>query len=234
MGLYLVIMGVQGSGKGTQAAAISKKYGIPHISTGDLFRALKNREDDFARKIQETMKAGNLVSDEDTNHLLLERLEQPDVQQHGVILDGYPRNAAQAEWLQNYLAKKGETLSAVLLLDLDLYTAFKRTFGRVGGSYNIYYNPDGIEYSFEDDPGKAYPPRLDATVKATGERLARRADDASAHAIIVRIDKYLSETEPLIEHYNQKGLLHRIDANQPIEKVNSTIEQIIQEAKQKQ
>jgi adenylate kinase len=237
MGLYLVIMGVQGSGKGTQAAYISEKYGIPHVSTGDLFRAMRTREDEFARKIQDIMKVGNLVSDEDTNQLLLERLEQPDVQEKGVILDGYPRNPAQAEWLEQYFASKGKALTAVLLMELDLYTAFKRAFGRVstssGETYNIYYNT-GVEFKFEDDPDKAYPPKLDATVRTTGEKLNRRPDDASAHSIIVRIDKYLSETQPLIEHYEEKGLLRKIDADQPIETVSQKIVSIIQEARQKQ
>ncbi len=229
MGLYLVIMGVQGAGKGTQAAYISQKHGIPHISTGDLFRALSTRDDDFALKIRDILKNGQLVSDEDTNALLLERLQKPDVQQHGAILDGYPRNPAQAKWLEDYLASRNERLSAVLLLELDLYTAFKRTFGRVG-EHNIYSKADDIAYRFEDDPNKVYPPRLVATSKATGETIARRADDANAHAIIVRIDKFLSETRPLIAYYKDKGLLETIQADQPIEAVSSHLDAVIYRA----
>ena len=101
MGLYIILMGVQGAGKGVQASFIREQYGIPHVSTGDLFRAMRTREDELARKIQETMKAGLLISDETTNEVLQDRLEQPDAE-NGVIFDGYPRNAAQAKWLDDY------------------------------------------------------------------------------------------------------------------------------------
>lgn len=226
MGLYLIIMGVQGAGKGMQAAIISERFGIPHVSTGDLFRAMRTREDDLARKIQEIMKSGQLVSDDDTNEVLLDRLSQPDAA-NGVILDGYPRNPAQAQWLADYLAGKGEKLTAVLSLDLDLYTAFKRAFGRVsaadGRSFNIYYNAEGIEWAFVDHPEKAYPPRLEATLSDTGEKLLRRPDDASADAVLKRIDIYLQSTQPLLDYYRQQGLLVTINADQPIETVTADI-----------
>ena len=133
-------MGVQGAGKGVQAQFIKEHYNLPHVSTGDLFRAMKTREDELAKRVQDIMQSGALVDDDTTNEVVRDRLEQPDAAS-GVILDGFPRNQNQAAWLENYLAGKGQSLAAVLLLELDLYTAFKRAFGRVtaqsGDSYNI-------------------------------------------------------------------------------------------------
>ena len=130
MSLYIILMGVQGAGKGEQAKFIRERYGIPHVSTGDLFRAMKTREDELAKRVQQIMASGNLVDDATTNEVVKDRLSQPDAQ-GGVIFDGYPRTPNQAAWLESYLAERGEQINAVILLDLDLYTAFKRAFGRV-------------------------------------------------------------------------------------------------------
>lgn len=237
MGLYIILMGVQGAGKGEQAKFIQQTYGIPQVSTGDLFRAMKTRQDDLARRVQHIMNAGKLVDDDTTNAVVKDRLEQPDAD-GGVILDGYPRSPGQADWLESYLATRGERLTTVLLLELDLYTAFKRAFGRVsssqsGKSYNIYYNSDGIDWKFEDHPEATYPPRLVATVTATGESLVRRADDANAHAILKRIDTYVQTTQPLIDYYRQKGLLKTVNADQPIEAVSRDLRAVIDAARVK-
>jgi adenylate kinase len=236
MGIYLILMGVQGAGKGVQANFIRQEYGIPHVSTGDLFRAMRTREDELARKIQETMKAGLLISDETTNEVLKDRLEQPDAQ-NGVIFDGYPRNASQAKWLDEYLASKNETLNSVLLMNLDVYLAFKRAFGRVssadGKTYNIFNPADPIEWKFEDHPEGLFPPRVVGTDKETGKPLVRRPDDANAGAIIKRIDTYLETTRPLIEYYREKGLLTEIDAEQPIETVSQAVKAAIEKARER-
>lgn len=233
MSLYVVLMGVQGAGKGEQAKFIRETFGIPHVSTGDLFRAMKTRTDDLAVRIQEIMASGRLIDDETTNQVVAERLTQPDAA-NGVIFDGYPRTPNQAEWLEQHLAQRGHKVASVLLLELDLFTAFKRAFGRVsasdGKSYNIYYNADGIAYRFEDHPEKAYPPRLVATVSSTGETLQRRPDDASADAIIKRIDTYLQTTQPLIDHYSGKGLLQRVDADRSIAEVSAEIRTLLETA----
>ena len=226
MGLFLMIMGVQGAGKGTQAAFIRETYQIPHVSTGELFRAMKTRTDELAQRVQEIMNAGQLVPDDVTNEVLRDRLEQPDAT--GAILDGYPRNIAQAQWLETYLGQRGEKLAAALLLDLDPYTAFKRAFGRVsaadGTQYNIYTNNEGLEWSTVDHPDKAFPPRLEVTLKTTGEVLHRRLDDEGV-AVIKRIDTYLETTAPLVDFYREKGLLVEIPANQSIEAVGKAIRQ---------
>jgi adenylate kinase len=230
MGLYIILLGVQGSGKGEQAKFISQHYGIPQVSTGDLFRAMKTRTDDLAKRVQGIMAAGKLVDDDTTNEILVERLALPDAQ-NGVILDGYPRTPAQADFLSNYLLDKGEKLTTVLLLDLELYVAFKRAFGRVkaadGDTFNYYYRPEGVTFKLEYDVNKQYPPRLGATLDKNGEVLERRTDDADAFAIIKRIDTYLETTKPLIEYYRERGLLQPIDAAQPIEDVSRTIQHIL-------
>jgi adenylate kinase len=235
MGLYLILMGVQGAGKGVQASFISKNYdNIPHISTGDLFRAMKTRTDPLAQEIQQVMAEGKLISDDITNRVVEERLRQDDAR-NGVIFDGYPRTPIQAEWLEIHLAGKGEKIGAVLVLELDLYDAFRRAFGRVtsasGGSYNIYSNNDAIEWEWIEHPEKLYPPRLAAQLKATGEKLIRRPDDASADAIIKRIDTYLKETKDLVAYFQHKGLVHTIDALQPIETVSACIKRLLDTVK---
>jgi adenylate kinase len=233
MGLYIILMGVQGAGKGEQARFIQKKYDIPHVSTGDLFRAMKERTDLLAQQIQKTMAEGKLISDETTNEVVRERLEQADAQK-GVIFDGYPRTPDQAAWLDKYLASKNERIAAVLLLQIDLYEAFRRAFGRVskadGQSFNIYSNADSITWEWVDDATGKYPPRLEAKDK-DGQLLKRRPDDASADAIIKRIDTFLATTQPLIAYYEGTGLVSRIEASQPIEAVSRHIEQIIEKAK---
>ena len=222
MSLYVILMGVQGAGKGLQARLIEERYGIPQVSTGDLFRAMRTRQDDLARKVQDIMASGQLVDDDTTNAIVADRLAQADAQ-NGVILDGYPRNQIQAAFLESHLADKGARVNAVLLLELDLYVAFKRAFGRVsdddGNSYNCYYNADGVDFSWASAKDSSYPPRLDATLRASGESLKRRPDDASADAIIKRIDTYLETTQPLIKYFEAKGSVRKINADQSIEAV---------------
>ncbi|MEP7292391.1 MAG: nucleoside monophosphate kinase [Chloroflexota bacterium] len=235
MGLYVILMGVQGAGKGEQARFIRETYHIPHISTGDLFRAMKTREDDLARRIQQIMAEGRLIDDATTNEVVKDRLSQDDAR-NGAIFDGYPRTPAQADWLEHYLAEKEERIAVVVLLRLDLYTAFKRAFGRVtephsSKSYNIYYNADGIEWQFVDHPEKAFPPRLKAVEQGSGTELLRRPDDGSAHAILKRIDIFIETTQPLIDYYSGKSLLQPIDADQPISAVSNAIKAVIEAAR---
>lgn len=231
MSRYLIIMGAQGAGKGTQAAYINQTYAIPHVSTGDLFRAMRTRTDALAQRVQDIMRQGGLIDDATTNDVLKDRLEQPDAA-NGVILDGYPRNPAQAQWLENYLQERGRRLSGVILLNLDAYTAFKRAYGRVSSettkeTYNIFFNNQDIDWQFIEHPDKEFPPRVHAVLKSTGERLLRRPDD-EAGSVIKRIDTYLNETAPLVEYYRSKGLLIEIDADQPIAAVSQSIKTVIE------
>ena len=222
MSLYVILMGVQGAGKGLQARRIERHYGIPQVSTGDLFRAMRERRDDLALKVQDIMASGKLVDDDTTNAIVAERLEQPDARQ-GVILDGFPRSPAQAQFLEATLAERGARVQAALLLELDLYVAFKRAFGRVtdadGKSYNYYFNAAGVDFQWRADAEGLHPPRLDAQLGESATPLKRRPDDASADAIIKRIDTYLETTQPLINFYAAQGIVKRVNADQPIEAV---------------
>ena len=222
MSLYVILMGAQGAGKGLQAKRIEEHYSIPQVSTGDLFRAMRTRQDALARVVQDIMASGKLVDDDTTNAIVADRLAQADAQK-GVILDGYPRNSAQAAFLEAHLQEKGAAVKAVLLLELDLYVAFKRAFGRVsaedGTSYNYYYNADGVDFSWTPSDDNSYPPRLDASLRASGESLKRRPDDASADAIIQRIDTFLETTQPLINYFQAKGKARKINADQSIDAV---------------
>lgn len=232
MGLYVILIGVQGAGKGVQASFIRDTFNIPHISTGDLFRAMKTRTDELAQQVQALMKAGQLISDDVTNAIVKDRLGQPDAA-NGVILDGYPRNKAQADYLADLLAQRGEAINAVLLLNLDLFTAFKRAFGRVtdadGNSYNIYSTAQPLQVTFDEDPAGKFPPRIVAM--HGDEILQRRPDDANAAAIIKRIDTYLDTTQPLIDYYSQRELLFTIDASKSIDAVSQEIRAVLDRVK---
>lgn len=231
--LFLLIMGVQGAGKGTQAAYLCQKYNLLHISTGDLFRAMTTRTDALAQRIIATINSGALVDDAATNDVLQDRLEQDDVKAYnGVLLDGYPRNEAQARWLTDYLQSKGKAVDAVLLLELDLYTAFKRSFGRLTTAdgkraFNIYSNTDGMTWAFEKDANKKFPPSLTGNLD-DGTALKRRVDDADAFAVIGRIEKFLDETRPVLPYYESQNLVRKVDADQPIETVSAQLSSIIE------
>ncbi|GAB1420967.1 adenylate kinase [Anaerolineales bacterium] len=230
MGLYIILMGVQGAGKGVQASFISKTFGIPHVSTGDVFRAMKGRDDELGKRVQSIMAAGSLVDDDTTNEVVADRLSQPDAR-NGVILDGYPRNPAQAAFLDEYLAQREQSVSAVLLLNLDLFVAFKRAFGRVtaesGDSYNLYYKSEGLEIDFEQS-ADGFPPKVKAVLAETGEVLKRRPDDANAMAVVKRIDTYLETTQPVIDYYREMDLVIDINADQDIEAVSEDIRKAIE------
>lgn len=232
MGLYLILLGVQGAGKGVQAAWIQQQYGIPHVSTGDLFRAMRTREDELAQRIQAIMASGQLISDEITNEVVRDRLAQPDAA-GGVILDGFPRNEAQAAWLERHLAQQGEAVSAVLLMEIDLYVAFKRAFGRISTEdgarvYNLFYQNDNIDWQLEEHPQREWPPRVTGVESDSGMPLLRRPDDASADVVIRRIDTYMDTSMPLVDWYRGRGLLRSVDAEQSVEDVSAAIQSLIE------
>ncbi|MCY4525380.1 MAG: nucleoside monophosphate kinase [Anaerolineaceae bacterium] len=232
MGLYLILLGVQGAGKGVQAAWIQQHYGIPHVSTGDLFRAMRTREDELAQRIQAIMASGQLISDEITNEVVRDRLSQPDAAA-GAILDGFPRNEVQAAWLDDYLGTRGEAVNAVLLMEIDLYVAFKRAYGRISTAdgariYNLYYQNENIDWQLEEHPERAWPPRVSGSECDTGMPLVRRPDDASADVVIRRIDTYMETSMPLVNWYRERGLLRCVNAEQSIEDVSAAVQAVIE------
>jgi adenylate kinase len=206
MGTYIVLMGVQGSGKGTQAAILKDKLGLPHVSTGDLFRAMKTMDTPLARRVQDLMKKGELIPDDVTNEMVADRIAQPDAA-HGMILDGYPRNRNQAAFLDDLLAQQGNKVTVVPMLQLDRETAIKRVEGR-------RYSPDGKRvYNIYFDP-----PQVEGKDDVTGEPLVQRADDYR-EAVERRIDLFYEKTAPLIEYYTGQSVLEEINANQEINAV---------------
>lgn len=217
MGTYIVLMGVQGAGKGTQAAILQQKLGLLHLSTGDLFRAMKTEDTPLARRVQDLMAKGELIPDEVTNQMVKERIQKPDAA-NGVIFDGYPRNRDQAQFLDTLLAQSQQRITAAIILELDREIAIKRTEGRRYSQdkqrvYNIYFNP----------------PQIEGVDDVDGLPLIQRDDD-NREAVERRIDLYFTQTAPLIDYYRERGLLKEIDADQAIDSVAEAVVAAIDKA----
>jgi len=212
--MRLVLLGAPGSGKGTQAQRLRDEKGIPQVSSGDLLRDAVKRGTELGKRAKAAMDAGELVSDEIVLGLIRERLGRPDAAA-GFILDGYPRNVAQAEALDALLAELGQPIDAVVLMDIDPAVLFKRLTGRrscpsCGKVFNIYSAP-----SERGD-------RCDAEVHAGIEApmLVQRKDDRE-DVIENRLRVYERETRPLVDHYRDRGLLRVVKADGPVERVSA-------------
>ena len=195
--MRIVLLGAPGSGKGTQSTFLHKKFGIPQISTGDLLRAAVAAGSEFGQKAKRAMDAGQLVSDDLVLGILRERLSNDD-SKDGFILDGYPRNAAQAESLDQLLDEMDKPLDTVILLDVPQEILMKRLTGRrncsvTGKLLNIHFSPQS---------------EIDACLDVGGELIQR--DDDNEETIANRLDVFKSQTEPLIRLYELRGLLCRV------------------------
>jgi adenylate kinase len=206
--MRIVLLGAPGSGKGTQSQLLVKAYGVPQISTGDLLRAAVAAGTELGIRAKSAMDAGKLVDDATVLGMIRERLAQPDAAK-GFILDGFPRNVAQADALGKLLAGLGKPLEAVVLLNLDLGVLFKRLTGRricedCGQVFNIYTSP----------------PDAAAHLAAVGHppRLVQRPDDRE-EVIGKRLDVYDAQTKPLIQYYTDIGLLRIVDADADMDTV---------------
>lgn len=195
----ILLMGPQGAGKGTVAAIIKEKLGLPHISMGDIFRDTVKSDSELGRKLKAIMEKGELVPLEITAEMLKQRLMQPDCQK-GYLLDGYPRNIEQAEILD-----KIQTVDKVILLEVPRQVSLDRlTTRRQCKKCNAVFNI------------KTLPPKKEGICDFCGGELYQRDDDKE-EAIIKRLDIYEKETTPLIDRYKDK--VFRIDATMAIEKV---------------
>jgi len=206
--MRIVLLGAPGSGKGTQAQRLRDERGIPQISSGDLLRDAVARGTELGKRAKTAMDAGELVSDEIVLGLIRERLGRPDTA-GGFILDGYPRNVAQAAALDRLLADMNLPIDAVVLMDIDPPVLFKRLTGRrtcpkCGKVFNIYTSP-----SKRGDACDVCPDH---------PRLVQRPDDRE-DVIENRLRVYESQTRPLIDHYRQRGLLKVVDADGPVDRV---------------
>jgi adenylate kinase len=209
-------LGAPGSGKGTQSQLLVKAYGVPQISTGDLLREAVSKGTELGLRAKASMDAGKLVDDATVLGMIRERTAQPDAAK-GFILDGFPRNIAQAEALQKMLGALGTPLESVVLMNLDLGILFKRLTGRricqvCGGVFNVYTSP----------PGAA------AHTKECGNshRLIQRPDDKE-EVIGKRLEVYEAQTKPLIKYYEEAGLLRTVDADADVDTVFKSIEKAV-------
>ena len=195
-GARLVILGKQGAGKGTQCVRLARHYVVPHISTGDMFRAAVRANTEFGRKAREYMDAGELVPDEVVIGVVQERLEQDDTTNRGFILDGFPRNVEQAEALDKILAPTGVDLT------IDLEVPTEDVLRRLA-SRRVCTNC-GTNYSVET------PPTTNWTCDVCGGEVIQRADDTEV-AIKRRLDLYEQQTEPVISWYLERDKLTTVD-----------------------
>jgi adenylate kinase len=202
----LVLVGPPGAGKGTQAEFIAENFGIPKISTGDIFRANVSQGTDLGRLAKKYMDAGDLVPDEVTNAMVRDRLAQPDAKE-GWLLDGFPRNVAQAGELDGILDELGAPLSVVLDLDVDFDEVVKRLSGR------RTCKKCGHVWHVEFDP-----PAVDGICDRCGGDLFQRDDD-QPETVRHRLDVYAAQTAPLIGFYRDLGKLVAIDALGAVEDV---------------
>lgn len=207
-------MGLPGAGKGTQAEQIVEKYNIPHISTGDMFRAAMKNNTELGKKAKSFMDNGDLVPDEVTNGIVRERLAEDDAK-NGFLLDGFPRTVEQAEELENILNDLGTELDAVINIEVDKDVLMKRLTGRwicrtCGKTYHEIYNPPKV-------PGKC---GLD------GGELYQRDDDKK-ETVEKRLNVNMKQTKPLLDFYSEKGKLHNINGEQDIKDVFVDVEKIL-------
>ena len=204
--MRIVLLGAPGSGKGTQAQRLQADYGIPQVSTGDLLRQAVADGTPLGRAAKAAMDAGDLVSDQIVLDMIKARIGQPDAEQ-GFILDGYPRNEAQATALATVLEEIEQPLDCAVLMDVDFDVLMKRLTGRrtcslTGKVLNVYFSPQA---------------ELDACIEAGGELLQR--DDDNEDTIRNRLEVYRSQTAPLIEHYQAQGQLRIVAADGGIDEV---------------
>ncbi len=190
--MKLVLIGCPGAGKGTQAKMLSKKYGIAHISTGDLLREQIKKGTELGKKVSEIINAGGLVSDDIVSAMLAERIKDDDCKK-GYILDGYPRNVSQAEGLDSIVG----SLDKVICYDVDDDVIVDRMSGRrscpkCGKMYHVKYNP----------------PKTEGVCDDCGETLIQRKDD-NEETVLNRLKVYHETTAPVIDFYDNKGILLR-------------------------
>lgn len=205
------------AGKGTQAAWITEKYNIPHISTGDILREIAKEDSEIGNYVAETMASGKLVKDEITYQLIEERLAKDDCK-NGYIIDGFPRNLEQAVEYDKILDKLGYDVGNVILLKVDIKTLERRITGRrVCEKCQAVYNIN--------DTVKA--PKVESVCDKCGGNLYQRKDD-NLESFQTRYAMYLEKTEPIIEHYRKQNVLHEVDAtNKEFDEVSKLVEDII-------
>ena len=212
----LVLLGAPGAGKGTQASLLAERLGIPNIATGDLFRAAVREGTTIGLEAGRFMERGQLVPDDITIRMLLDRLARPDAA-HGAILDGFPRNGAQAKALDAALAERGEGVDLAPLIEVPNEEIFRRMSGRwlcreAGHVYNETSNP----------------PREPGTCDIDGSPLYQREDD-KPETVRARLDLQLASLREVIDHYASTGILRRVNGLQSIDDVFRDLLAVVQD-----
>ena len=212
--MKFIMLGAPGAGKGTQAKQIAGKYSIPHISTGDIFRANIKNGTDLGKKAKEYMDQGLLVPDELTCDLVMDRIQQDDCV-NGFVLDGFPRTIPQAKALDAALEKLGQHMDVAIDVDVPDENIVNRMSGRracldCGATYHVV----------------SLPPKTEGKCDHCGSDLVLRDDD-KPETVQKRLSVYHEQTQPLIDYYKNQGILKSVDGTQPMEAVFTAITDIL-------
>ncbi len=212
--MKIIMLGAPGAGKGTQAKKIADLCKVPHISTGDIFRANIKQGTELGKKAKTYMDAGELVPDELVCDLVVDRIQQDDCTE-GFILDGFPRTIPQAEALTNALNAIEQKMEYALNIDVPDENIIRRMAGRracvgCGATYHVEFNP----------------PKVTDVCDVCGEKLILRDDD-KPETVKNRLNVYHEQTKPLIDYYEKQGIVHTIDGTQTMEEVFSDIRKIL-------
>lgn len=212
--MKIVMLGAPGAGKGTQAKMIAEKYSIPHISTGDIFRANIKNGTELGKKAKSFIDKGQLVPDELTLDLIMDRFKEDDCK-NGYVLDGFPRTIPQAEALDEALKANGEKVDFAIDIDVPDENIVRRMGGRracvnCGATYHIVYSPTKVEGKCDE----------------CGEELIVRDDD-KPETVLSRLEVYHNQTQPLIDCYNEQGILKSVDGTIDMKDVFNEIVKIL-------
>jgi adenylate kinase len=212
--MNIILMGLPGAGKGTQGEKIVAEFGIPHISTGDMFRAAIKEETEMGKQAKSYMDQGLLVPDEVVIGIVKERLGKADCEK-GFMLDGFPRTMAQAEALSATLAEMERNIDHVINIDVDRSILLERLTGRricrsCGATYHVVFNP----------------PSQEGICDKCGGELYQRDDDNEA-TVATRLDVNIEQSAPILNYYKEKGLLRNINGQQDIDKVFEDVAKVL-------
>ena len=212
--MNIILMGLPGAGKGTQASEIVKKFPIPHISTGDMFRKAIKDETDLGKEAKSYMDRGELVPDEVTVGIVKERISEDDAKK-GFLLDGFPRTIEQAEALNSIMSELDREIDAVINIEVPEEELMNRLTGRricekCGTTYHLVFNPPKVEGICDIDGGKLY----------------QREDD-NPETVSNRLSVNVKQSKPILEYYDEKGILKNIDGSKDIDEVTNDVIDIL-------